>query len=235
MQKILLLLTIVSLAACGTGQVKPLRPGATPSDKKAVFVGRVEIDPAINEYFAAAKESDKRFMTFAMGITPGDGTNIGEWNDDTDVDYADIETNKFFAIEVAPGEPLAIRTISFMASHKAFWLSNTEHIYRTWLSNPSFAIDVTPSAGNAYYIGTIKIGLADRSFKEVGDEKYDTREFHFVVPKNIAIANNHKDATEWFKQTYPKAGRDLQHADMKMKDSGRDNQFRHTSITTTYH
>jgi len=232
MKKIVLLTAIcIGLAACG-GPQKALRPGSTPDKENAVFVAKVELSPAINEDFKEAKAKDKRMINFALGTTQGDGTNIKEWDDKIDTDYNELETNKFFAIEVKAGKPIAVRGLAFNTDHKAYWLSSTEHFYYTNLTNPSYAIDMVPEAGKAYYIGTIKIALAEKSFKETGDEEYDRSELQFVVPKSIVIVDESADAKKWFKENHGKIDGELKTTKVQMKDSGQENKFNHTAVTT---
>ncbi|MCL1902501.1 MAG: hypothetical protein FWG18_02630 [Alphaproteobacteria bacterium] len=234
MKKFLLIACLgASLTACG-GTMKALRPGSTPDKENAVLVARVELSPAINKSWEEAREKDKKFMTFNMAITKGDGTNIQEKGDIIDMEFGDLETNQFFAIEVKPGQQLAISGLAFSTSHKAFWLSNTEHFYDTQLLNPTYAIENKLTAGNAYYIGTIKIALAEKSFRETGDEEYDREELQFVIPKDIKIADETTAAKKWFEENHAKVGGNLGRAGLTMKDSGRKNNFNHTAVTTTY-
>jgi len=230
MKKIIAISMITLLAACGS--MHALKPGDTPAADSAVFIARVELNPMINDDWGQADKGDDP-MTFAMAFTPGDGTNIKAWDDDVDFEYTNLDTNKFFAVEVKSGQQLAIRSLAFYARHKPFWLSNTTYEYNTILANPSYAIGTTPQAGNVYYLGTIKIDLADKSFKETGDEEYKRDKFQFVVPKNIKIADETADAKKWFAETHPKIGGIVRNVDLTMKDSGKDNTFKETQTTTT--
>ncbi|MDR0803678.1 MAG: hypothetical protein LBO08_01125 [Rickettsiales bacterium] len=235
MKKIILPVALCSalfaLCACG-GPRSQLSPGANPHDGYAVFVARVDLDPAINDDWERAEDSDKKFTQFSVLMPPADAAQNLDDDQLDDYTYGDIETNKFFAIEIPVDAKPEIRNLRFFAQHKAFWLSNTDHFYYTTLSNPSFDVGAMPKAGNAYYLGTIKIGLGDKSFAS-DDGKIDYDEWQFAVPKTMTVADESAAAQEWFNENHKNIAQKLKSAKITPKQSGKDNEFLHKSITTT--
>jgi hypothetical protein len=232
MKKFILLSTILALAACG-GVQGPLKPGRTPDTENAILVAKVELSPAINDDWRQAKDDDK-MMEYGLITTPGNGEDVPAFNEDRDTQFGELRTNEFVAFEVKGGQNIAIRDLKFYTYHKAYWLSNTEHFYYTTLSNPSYAIPVKPEAGKAYYIGTIKIQLNENKSFEVSDGEINRKRFQLAVPKSIAIADEYSAAKKWFAEKHEKVGTELKNAPVTMKNSGQDNDFTHSAVTTTY-
>jgi len=231
MKKILILPLILALVAC-SGTIRPMKPGATPKEGNAVFIGRVDLTPAINDDWAAAAATDTDMMKLGLSTTPGTGENVKDFNDDTDVTYDGMRTNGFFAIEVKPGGQLAIRSLNFHTHHKPYWLSNTDYDYYTTLSNPSFSVGM-PGANNVYYIGTIKIGVKDKSFAAKDDGTPNRDKLLFIMPSSMDVTNDCDAAKQWFGQNFANITTGVQCAPATMKDSGNDNVFnKQTTVTT---
>ncbi|MCL2369216.1 MAG: hypothetical protein FWC83_00905, partial [Alphaproteobacteria bacterium] len=158
MKKLLTLGLALGLVACGGSSQNALREGRAPRQQNAIFIAKMELDPAISDRFGEKRERDRRHLEFALATTRGDGTNINDrWNNRIDTEYTELPTNEFFAIEVRPGNKLAIRSIGFRTEHRYIPVFGTQHIFTTSIRNPSFKIDTVPEAGTAYYIGTIRI------------------------------------------------------------------------------
>ncbi|MDR1360740.1 MAG: hypothetical protein LBJ18_00290 [Rickettsiales bacterium] len=229
MNKIALYSLLLALCACG-GYNSAIKPGHQADKENIILVGKIELNPAINDSWEEASKKDKDFMEACLEITPAakkiDEDDLGDYR------YCDFETNKFFALEVKPEGNMEITSINFWTTHKPYWLSNTDYTYYTNLKNPKFVIGTDLQAGKAYYVGTIKIDLAEKSFKK-DDGKYDHDELDLVIPKSMAIANEFADAGKWFDENHSKNGK-LSKSSLNPKESEEENLFKTVTTTTHY-
>lgn len=235
MKNLMLFALLGALTAC-SGTQGLFEPGDTPKKDSAIFVAKVDLNPRINDSYGTASDKDKNNLPVNVMVTPGDGTNLHDFDEDVDTMYDGADTNKFFAFEVKAGQPMALRGLEFMTYHKAYWLSNTEHYYYTDIVNPSFAMG-TPEAGKVYYIGTFKIDLDEKSFDyDKDDKKYDHDEMLYVKPTSYRLTTEESDAAKkWFAENHKKVDAQVQTLKIEPKDSGLENEYRHVSITTTHY
>ena len=230
MKNLLMSIFCVSLlSACGSGLVAPLDSGDRMPEKEVVLIGQVVLNPMIDEDGDLTKKSKDDMQTVYLTFT----SKNGEKTEKGTMEFDEVETNRFFALPIEVQNDWVLSDLHFVISRKK-WYSNTEHVYRTTLAKIKFPLNQKLVAGEVYSIGTIKIDLDQKSFKEIGDEEYDDEEVHYIVPKSITLNANHTAAKEWFKKDFPKAGKAVKEATASVKVTDSKNEFKETQITTTY-
>jgi hypothetical protein len=143
-------------------------------------------------------------IEFNSVFTKGDGSGRDQdevWDDDYDFNYEKVPTGAFFAIEVEPQNKVSWNGIAFFIERKSFLFASK--FYDSNLRGFMITADEI-KAGKAYYIGTIKIDLAKKSFDEIGDGKYDMEDLHYIVPKKFVLLNEYNLAKIWFKKHFNK-------------------------------
>ncbi|MDR2413121.1 MAG: hypothetical protein LBD50_02825 [Rickettsiales bacterium] len=220
------------LSACGGGLVSPLDSGDRIPADKAVLIGKVSLSPMLDEDGDLTDKKDDDYQTVYLSFGTGDGKKKEQGG--IYLEFDEVETNKFFAVPVDAVKGLTLEEMQFVIGRKK-WYSRTEHVYRSILSQIQFQIDQKLEPGDVYSIGNIKIDLHKKSFKEIGDEKYDEEEAHYIIPQSISLDSDSSGVKAWFKKSFPKSDEAVRDAKVLIKATENANAFRETQITTTYH
>ncbi len=223
------------LTGCGGGLTKPLSEGSTPDKKKVILIGKIEVSPAMTKKGYAADDKDKKFLEANISTRPFDDSmrhpDKYDFDEKTDKGFGPIQTNKFFVVEINPYDKAIVDFFSFTVSRPGFF--GPDYLYSSDIHAAHWVVDEKMEAGKAYYIGTVKMDLHDKSYKPTGDQEYDKHELKYVVPSNVAIKDEYKKAEAWVKKAYPKI-KDVKKSKTYIKGSGKQNKYNQVTVTTTY-
>jgi hypothetical protein len=214
------------LNGCGSSAKPTLEIGDTPDSQKAVIVGKVILSPKINDDGEPTKKTTD-LLEFNSVFTKGDGSKRDQnkvWDDDYDFNYETVPTSSFFAIEVEPQNKVSWNGLAFFIERKSFLFE--DNFYDSNLRGFMITIKDKILKNKAYYIGTIKIELSKKGFKETGDEEYDMNDLHYIVPKKFNVINEYNNAKSWFKKNYKK---DLMKANVSTRKVKTESEY--TNIT----
>ena len=194
LKKFVLLLSILLIQGC-SGNRSFLT--SSPSSSNAVLIGKIVLDPRIDNDF---KATDKREDLIEHDIViKTERTEDGEKEVEFET-FTDTESGDFFAVEIDPANKATLNSIIFEAKFNSFWKraikGNVQHFSR--VKNFPITLNQKLEPGKAYYMGTLIISLDETSFEETGDQVYNKEQFLFVVPKKYEVINEYQAAKKWF-------------------------------------